>query len=851
MYDKTDYSVNSIKHYEEVFNTEHNKKLQKVFIKNNKKYYSNYKDEKYPTCTSLKLVHMLFEKEYFKKHYLLTKQEENQTKSYGDYKYDLSNIENEQQLVNPFSYVHENLSSKKKKSNLVVKQGTGSSRAHSAIEEKEDDVVYYCDCESFVNKKHYSHHELYLLGYCKSTDNKLKKLNVCNFNSYHKNNGEYVSEEQNLVNTFLNDITNSGKEKRVLVYFHNLKYDLHIFIEKDMKIKSYCRKSGNYYSVKCKYYSTEIEFRDTYKYLNFSLKKFNKKLDLPKILSKKESIAYTYYTKENNNKRVKVSKYREELYDSDKTIFDELIKNNEIKSYNNVDKTFNPTDYYLEYLELDVLVLKSGFEKFRKMVKDELEGLDVHHFLTISSLTNKYILEKGCYDFVYEMTGVLRSYCGQACYGGKCQVNTKFKNKPVCGEIQVIDENSLYPSAGVRICREFGIPVGKAMRYTKEHIKDDCWEGLDYCILTVKITKVKKHQNMPMIITKKKNGNSYYSNEVPKHNVIIDKLTLQDYIKFHDIEYEIIDGVYWDEGFNKKLGKEIEVLYNKRLKYKKHPTLSCYGLIYKNMMNVIYGKNGQKRSNDRWVIVDKKRFCKDKKTGKYILKHSNNFKNYKWNNFRNIISHRKINFDQYLVKIRCVDKSYNRAHIASLFLSMSKRMMNEKLDIMNEHNMDCFYIDTDSIHLWYKDCKKLDVIYTEKYNKKLIGNYMEEMSCDFSPSDEEWDKNSKIYCDKAIYLNPKTYYEHVKYQNKKGEIKNYNHVRMKGITEAGRNHYCEITGEIYDKKLNKKVKINGDYWKLYNDLVYNEHEIILNPKGIKVSFDFRNDFKRKVGGQKI
>ena len=44
---------------------------------------------------------------------------------------------------------------------------------------------------------------------------------------------------------------------------------------------------------------------------------------------------------------------------------------------------------------------------------------------------------------------------------------------------------------------------------------------------------------MPFIAQKTKEGILDYSNETPKDIIIIDSTTLEDYIKFHDIEYEI------------------------------------------------------------------------------------------------------------------------------------------------------------------------------------------------------------------------------------------------------------------------------------------------------------------------
>ena len=54
------------------------------------------------------------------------------------------------------------------------------------------------------------------------------------------------------------------------------------------------------------------------------------------------------------------------------------------------------------------------------------------------------------------------------------------------------------------------------------------------------------------------------SNEI----IYIDKVGLEDLITFHEAEFEILDGYYFNEGRNNTINKVIKSLYDKRLKLK-------------------------------------------------------------------------------------------------------------------------------------------------------------------------------------------------------------------------------------------------------------------------------------------
>ena len=71
--------------------------------------------------------------------------------------------------------------------------------------------------------------------------------------------------------------------------------------------------------------------------------------------------------------------------------------------------------------------------------------------------------------------------------------------------------------------------------------------------------------------------------------IFIDKISLEDCIKFQKIEFEIIDGYYYDEGRNYEFGSLIEEIYETRKKYKKEK--NAIQEVYKLIMNSAYGKS--------------------------------------------------------------------------------------------------------------------------------------------------------------------------------------------------------------------------------------------------------------------
>jgi len=670
-------------------------------------------------------------------------------------------------------------------------------------EVKVRNYIFYADCESYVNVQP---HKLFMLGV-------VGEKSDC-VNIYQVNNE--ISPEQ-VVCRFLNRvISNTDVKDKKIVYFHNIKYDYHL-LEPYLNIKSKVLKDNQLYSVSIIFYGHTIELRDSFKLIPQALSKFKKMFDLNDSYGKKEAIAYTYYKPENYGNIVNIDDYRTLLKEEDKETFNNNMETE--PSYNKKNKTFNPLDYYVEYLRLDCLTLKKGLQKYNENIKEITGNLSIYDSLTISSLTDKYMKLNGAHDGIFEVCGNLREYIGKAIYGGRVSVNEKYKMKVVEGKISDYDGVSLYPSAINRLCREIGLPTGEGKRLNG---KD--WKSFKYSILTVQIKSVNKKQQIPFL-AHKGDGVIDYLNEAPKEPIIIDSITLEDYIKFHKVEYEVLDGIYWEGNFNNKMGALIQNLFSTRLKYKKSKPALAETI--KLMLNSSYGKMAIKKCKEEFNIV--------KANYKDGLEVDEVFESYVYNNFRTIKSFRKLNRYNYEVSEICLDDSFNRGHIACAILSMSKRIMNEVFDIANDKGFNIYYTDTDSLHLDLENVKSLEDEYKNIYGKELNGKNLEQFHTDFNLEGA----TTEIYATKSIFLGKKSYMDYLESKDKNGNTINGYHVRLKGITEAGLNA--------------KASEYNNSFTGLYEDLAKgNKVKILLNPKD-KVLFEYKKgtvstkgDFFRNV-----
>ena len=90
----------------------------------------------------------------------------------------------------------------------------------------------------------------------------------------------------------------------------------------------------------------------------------------------------------------------------------------------------------------------------------------------------------------------------------------------------------------------------------------------DGYFIRVKIIRLNKHLDFPFASKINEDGIRDFTNDMSNEIIYIDKVGLEDLITFHEAEFEILDGYYFNEGRNNTINKVIQSLYDKRLKLK-------------------------------------------------------------------------------------------------------------------------------------------------------------------------------------------------------------------------------------------------------------------------------------------
>lgn len=623
-------------------------------------------------------------------------------------------------------------------------------------------------------------HIPFLTGIISETDN--------DATIYH--GAECVSEMLNYV------YRNSNDGDNIIIYFHNLKYDISTMSHLLYYVKT-VEKGNTVYSIDIKHANRIYHLRDSFKLIPQSLAKFQQTFNLP--FGKKEAIGYGYY-KADTTDTANICDYLQHIKKDDhEQFFKNLRDEPELFQYDEKQQKFNCMTYYKYYLNYDCLTLRAGLNIFNDSIKQLTDDkINITKVLTTSSMGHAYASIMGAYDGVYEITGNLRAYVAQAVQGGRVQANKQFEKKEIIisGGVQILDAVSLYPSSMERLGQENGLPLGPAKKFIGEPPAD-----ANYFIAEVVISKINKSQQMPFICVKDDIKKSLqYLNEVKDPvTVFIDSRTLEDWERFQKIEYKIIEGVYWNEGYNNKIGQIIRHLYNERARFKQLKN-SGMSEIIKLIMNSLYGKTIQKTSNSKIIYKD---------DFKYIRR-----------NWDNITYYTDKGRGQYRIKMTTPDDSYNLGHIGTTILSMSKRIMNELQDLTNEMKILTFYGDTDSSFIANNDILRLDEEYKKRYGRPLLGDDLQQQQYDFSLYDV---KKQNIKATKAIFLGKKSYCCFIE-----GDGKSKFHYKLKGVS-------------VHSIQAKANAEFNGDIYEMYKAMSNGQPTtFILNPSDLQPSFVFRN-----------
>lgn len=285
----------------------------------------------------------------------------------------------------------------------------------------EDALIYAADCESMTKGE--SHRTILMA---------LTNINneeVVYFES-EKDDSDF---DRTIIKKFSYYISSqiTRPKQKVIIYFHNLKYDNSLFFKYLYQINE-IEQNNTVYTKTYLIDGNMIEFRDSYKLFSKPLAELPQMFSMDKSLHKKEAIGYNYYTNETiHNNKVSIDEYKTHLLTHEhKTLIEILKKDSILFEYDEINQTFNPYKYYKHYLKYDVLVLRQALLLFNELMY-KITGLNSFNILTISSLAHKFMCSRGCYEGLYEVKGSLRKWIQDSIYGGRVHVVEKHANQVV------------------------------------------------------------------------------------------------------------------------------------------------------------------------------------------------------------------------------------------------------------------------------------------------------------------------------------------------------------------------------------------------------------------------------------
>lgn len=214
-----------------------------------------------------------------------------------------------------------------------------------------------------------------------------------------------------------------------------------------------------------------------------------------------------------------------------------------------------------------------------------------------------------------------------------------------------------------------------------------------FYFIKVKIISIRKKLCFPLQ-SKINEGVRTFTNDIIGDIIYMDKIALEDFLKFQQAKVELIEGYYFSTGSD-KIQNVITDMFNLRLHFKKENNDPAQKLV-KLMLNSCYGKTALKHSNTT------KRIIENKDIDKFTQRH-----------YREINKIIQLKNGLHIVDINNNKLAhFNRVHCGATILSMSKRIMNEVITLADGK---IYYQDTDSLHIKEEDIEVLEKDFKKKY----------------------------------------------------------------------------------------------------------------------------------------
>ena len=274
---------------------------------------------------------------------------------------------------------------------------------------------------------------------------------------------------------------------------------------------------------------------------------------------------------------------------------------------------------------------------------------------------------------LYQVSGNVENII-RKCVSGLAPRISK-KNNLIEEDLVCLDIISNHANAASKI----NIPLGIPKRYSKEIDLSK----VNSAYLLINITSIGKYHKFDAV------------KDLQIGNRFVDLLTLNQLIKYHQITYEIIDGIYFDTG-SVNISKEIHEIFEIRKQAKRDNNLELSNQIKRLLTVELYGNLMKNKKSVGTIYFERREEAYD-----YLYSHENAFELFSKD-------------DKYIVHYKKrFTNNYNLIHIGCLILSKAREIINEYIYKLEENGVEVLYSNVDSIFIRKSDLDKF---------KSLIGN---------------------------------------------------------------------------------------------------------------------------------
>jgi hypothetical protein len=327
---------------------------------------------------------------------------------------------------------------------------------------------------------------------------------------------------------------------------------------------------------------------------------------------------------------------------------------------------------------------------------------------------------------------------------------------------------------------------------------------------------------------------------VAEFETYLGKVGLEDAVAIHDIEYTVLEGVYWPAGCDvaTKYGAVVKALYSRR----SHEEFNSAGVCVLKVKKTAEGESIKRILNAGafGTFIQKQSETENKFTTNKAL---NSFIFNEW--------HRVSRYQKYgrlwMVELFHNDPSVMPVMWGICVLEASKRAMNQVLNCLSALGLKAFYTDTDSLTVEHSSVPLLAAEYKERYGSELLGNDLGQMNSDFSLCD---DLGKPIADDHVVSegfacAGKKSYLHLLRGETPDGKVHRGYKASAKGITKAGLIEHARSMCPVQLQTADEETQIREGMRVLYTKIATRddpgERIDLFPPRSKKRKFTYTSD----------